>query len=1028
PHTETPLYITPDGTITTTDPGLDNTLHLAPPDTPTEATLTTTGAWRRTPGTTETFKQFLLDNNHATTTDLTPNKTGKLPPRGQALVKNWAITTGAENLSAPDTAEQSGGLVTPATVFRWRRKELLERGEAARPDADTLTTTGAWRRTPGTTETLKDFLLTNNHATTTDLTPDARGELPPRGQALVKNWAIATGAEYLSGTDTAEQSGGLVSPATVFRWRRKELLERGEAARPDADTLTTTGAWRRTPGTTETLKQFLLTNNHATTTDLTPNKTGELPPRGQALVKNWAITTGAENLSAPDTAEHSGGLVTPATVFRWRRKELLERGEAARPDADTLTTTGAWRRPPGTTETFKQFLLTNNHATETGLTPDARGELPPRGQALVKNWAITTGAENLSSTDTAEHSGGLVSPASVLRWRQKALLAAGGTELPDSDTLTTTSAWRRTPGTTETLKQFLLHNNHATTTDLTPNRNNELPPRGHALVKNWVLATATGDRRLKAAEAAEHSGGLVTPTTVYRWRTAARPGAEPAATSTHEAVSQLQIRPSKRRKTLPGTSGPEFVIPADIREFVVGFDPEKNRSHPSLWALLEHLRTARLPGLDLTRDSAGLPTSITTQSLVRDWATARAPHYPGDWIAKMSGWSISPAQAEELSGRIVTQREIRTVWEDQGRRRTELAAPEGPADTYVSRALRYGLRPIHGMDDMFYWRDPADPLYKVAPRFAGPDGDIHPVIRANADKITAKIVNGKNNLKRIAADPDDHKLARTDAATFTRIFRTLEENLTAEIRRIVRTSTNPTPGTITEAALGPTDPDRPVYVGQVLPEHVAAHEQRLVGQLGLYLTHPPGTVPHDRQPALRNGRVLGIYAGAHLGKVYIVPSQIAGRHDLENHWKQRHPHYPAYNMHAGRGANPEQITAEGAGNSTAFANSATLPTGGIDQTRVNTVLLDIEVTLPNKNNPAKTTTIGATAYIALDNAFDPTTNPHGTILVDYSDHYEFTRKEKTFKREDPDPPTRIADLPYHRSIDTDGGITTSRPQ
>ncbi|WP_233595113.1 hypothetical protein [Amycolatopsis sp. WAC 04169] len=556
PHTETPLYITPDGIITTTDPGLDNTLHLAPPDTPTQTTLTTTSAWRRTPGTNETFKQFLLDNNHATTTDLSPDKTGKLPPRSLALVKNWAIAIGAENLSSADTAEQSGGLVSSNSVRRWRRQALREAGGVVLPDADTLTTTGAWRRTPGTTETFKQFLLDNNHATTTDLTPNKKGDLSPWGSALVKNWAIATGAERLSAPDTAEQSGGLVSPSSVKQWRKQALLAAGGTALPDTDTLTTTGAWRRTPGTTETLKQFLLDNNHATTTDLTPDKTGKLPPRGQALVKNWAIATSAERLSAPDTAEQSGGLA---------------------------------------------------------------------------------------------------SPRSVNQWRKQALLAADGTALPDTDTLTTTSAWRRTPGTTETLKQFLLDNNHATTTDLTPNSNNELPPRGHALVKNWVLATGAGDRRLNLTEAAEHSGGLVKPSTVSRWRVGARAHAEPAATTAQGDVSQLELRPTKRRKTESSASRPEFVVPADIREFVVGFDPETNRTQPSLWAMLEHFQATFLPELDLSRDSRGLPTSTTTRNLVRDWATDRAASYPADWIAKMSGWSITTTQAEGLSARMVTQ-------------------------------------------------------------------------------------------------------------------------------------------------------------------------------------------------------------------------------------------------------------------------------------------------------------------------------------------------------------------------------------
>ncbi|RSN19317.1 hypothetical protein DMC61_39845 [Amycolatopsis sp. WAC 04169] len=1007
--------------------GIVSTPHPGPP--PSEATLAAVRQWR--PITVDdNLKDFFLTHGHATRADLAPNRRNKLPDRARALVEAWAIATatGKERLSAAEVASRSGDLVSESTVRVWRRRWAKDNAVETSPSEAALAAVRTWRPTAGD-DNLKHFLLTHDHATEEQLTPDAGGRLPAYGLALAKAWVLATaaGPAKLSTSEAAAYSGGLFVRATVVTWRQPDVDRRlpGEA------TLAAARAWRPAAGD-DNLKHSLLTHDHATEEQLTPDTDGKLPAYGLALAKAWVLATaaGPAKLSTSEAAAYTGGLATDSMVQSWRRQwEAVRAAEAPLLSEAALAAARAWR-PKAGDDNLKHFLLTHDHATEKQLTPDAVGRLPAYGVALVKAWALATatGPGSLNGSKAAEHAGGLASNVTIRSWRRhQEAVNAVETPPPHEAALAAARAWRPAAGD-DNLKHFLLTHSHATEKQLTPDAAGKLPDYGLALVKAWVLATAAGPAKLSSAQAAARSGGLVADTTVSRWRARVRQNAATADTSPGGEVSQLQIRPSKRRKTLPGTSGPEFVIPADIRELVVGFDPEKNRSHPSLWALLEHLRATRLPGLDLTRDSAGLPTSITTQSLVRDWATARAPHYPGDWIAKMSGWAISPAQAEELSGRIVTQREIRIVWEDQGRRRTELAAPEGPADTYVSRAFHYGLRPIHGMDDMFYWRDPADPLYKVAPRFAGPDGDIHPVIRANADKITAKIVNGKNNLKRIAADPDDHKLARTDAATFTRIFRTLEENITAEIRRIVRTSTNPTPGTITEAALGPTDPDRPVYVGQVLPEHVAAHEQRLVGQLGLYLTHPPGTVPDDRQPTLRNGRVLGIYAGAHFGKTYIVPSQIDGRHDLEKHWKQRHPHYPAYNMYAGRGANPEQITAEGAGNSTAFANSATLPTGGIDQTRVNTVLLDIEVTLPNKNNPAKHTTIGANAYIALDNAFDPTTNPHGAILVDYSDHYDFTSKEKTFKREDPDEPVGISHLAYQQSINTDGIITTSRPR
>ncbi|RSN45173.1 hypothetical protein DMC64_20245 [Amycolatopsis sp. WAC 04197] len=100
----------------------------------------------------------------------------------------------------------------------------------------------------------------------------------------------------------------------------------------------------------------------------------------------------------------------------------------------------------------------------------------------------------------------------------------------------------------------------------------------------------------------------------------------------------------------------------------------------------------------------------------------------------------------------------------------------------------------------------------------------------------------------------------------------------------------------------------------------------------------------------------------------------------------------------------------------------------------------VEVRIPTPHLRTKHTTVGATVFVALDNAFAPTTNPHGTILANYGDNYQFPT---TVKQEDtsdhvemlgvgsafahePSPPTRaphgVSGALYQRTIDTDGAV------
>ncbi|UOZ06987.1 hypothetical protein [Amycolatopsis sp. WQ 127309] len=405
-------------------------------------------------------------------------------------------------------------------------------------------------------------------------------------------------------------------------------------------------------------------------------------------------------------------------------------------------------------------------------------------------------------------------------------------------------------------------------------------------------------------------------------------------------------------------------------------------------------------GTDQAADTSRLPEGATPEDVDR-WVLARLDTgaSPADVAAASGGrvpahraaalYNTAPDSGAESRGEALPDG---TFWEDQGRRRTNWPAPadEDLPELYISHAIRHGLRPIEGMDDLFHWRDPADPLYRVAPAFAGPDGDLHPEVRRRAGEITAKIVFGKSELKGIAEDPADPRLPEAAARHLDKLWPKLERRIADEIRRVVRTSVNPTPDSVREAPLRPVDDRQHVYVGRVKKNHVAAHEPGLVHQLGLFLAHVPGSVPGKNQPTLANGHFIGIYAGAHFGKLYVTAKQKGPRRRIEEEWGERHPAYPAYHMAAGRERDPDLMSSEGAANSTAFANSATDPeTGEGDDARINTVFLGVEVSLPDRNNPGRTVKVGATVFVALDNAFDPEANPYGLILAAYGEQYEF---------------------------------------
>ncbi|SDO62855.1 hypothetical protein SAMN05192558_1041, partial [Actinokineospora alba] len=294
----------------------------------------------------------------------------------------------------------------------------------------------------------------------------------------------------------------------------------------------------------------------------------------------------------------------------------------------------------------------------------------------------------------------------------------------------------------------------------------------------------------------------------------------------------------------------------------------------------------------------------------------------------------------------------------------------------LRRLHRPRVIPTPGGDDLFPWRDSTDPARVFAP-FAGPDGQVHPYIRANVDQITATMRTGKSLLIGIAQDPEDNRLSPFKKDERTAIWTRLEATVAGEVRRLV---------------LGqPLDTPR-VRVGIVTDDHVEPHERVLIGTHGLFRYQDADTPPAQRLTA-QGGDIFGLYIGTALLT------------DAEHQdWQARHPTtFPHYAFDA----LTITITGDDVNNSIAFANAA-LTEGQppeYDESRINAEFLSFHITMPlppeRRPFPSKTTyKIGIIALVPFENVYDLATNPHGVIRVSYGN--AFFRNDPAIKQEETD--------------------------
>ncbi|MGW5578517.1 hypothetical protein [Micromonospora chokoriensis] len=283
----------------------------------------------------------------------------------------------------------------------------------------------------------------------------------------------------------------------------------------------------------------------------------------------------------------------------------------------------------------------------------------------------------------------------------------------------------------------------------------------------------------------------------------------------------------------------------------------------------------------------------------------------------------------------------------------------------VVRATRieHKLHPNPSMENALTWRDAVDPMGKVYAPYADDAGRVHPAVVANADSITAKMSGGKAYLTAIARNPEDARLPQSAARDMTRLWPLLEEDVAAEVRRLVRGDSAP-----------PRVAPRLMTEQDLLP-----HERVLEGQWGLALAWEPGSA----RPALTDGRILGLYLGA------VLETQ-----EDQDSWGRIYDNFPSYAMELPERRGLTVMSSDGAANYLSFANTA-LKDGKLDQERINAIFLQFVVSLTDKDGKRRPQSV--IAMVALDNAFDVETNPNRIVIVDYNEGYlqQFEAQVKT---------------------------------
>ncbi|WP_301148655.1 glycosyltransferase [Mycobacterium simiae] len=259
--------------------------------------------------------------------------------------------------------------------------------------------------------------------------------------------------------------------------------------------------------------------------------------------------------------------------------------------------------------------------------------------------------------------------------------------------------------------------------------------------------------------------------------------------------------------------------------------------------------------------------------------------------------------------------------------------------------VHHRMEPIPWLDDVFPMRDLDDPLGRVHPDFADVDGSVHPRVHVRSVQLGFSVRETQQRLRGLPAP----------------MVEALPAVVQAELERLINNSRRgapPPPPGVTRTEV------RPLTAADVQP-----HEHVLIGQYGLFATPQAGTGGQ--------GQILGMYFGALLH----------GQDDLDRA-EDLHPGASQYMMDAD-GASSHRVSsysADGGGNSTAFANTAVLPfrpgqTPAPDRGRINAAFVSFRVNLTD--NQGNETHEYVPVLVGLDNL-----RPGDQVLVNYGDRFQ----------------------------------------
>ncbi|WP_139813755.1 scabin-related ADP-ribosyltransferase [Mycobacterium simiae] len=252
--------------------------------------------------------------------------------------------------------------------------------------------------------------------------------------------------------------------------------------------------------------------------------------------------------------------------------------------------------------------------------------------------------------------------------------------------------------------------------------------------------------------------------------------------------------------------------------------------------------------------------------------------------------------------------------------------------------IHHQMEPIGWLDNVFPMRDLDDPLRRVHPDFADADGFVHPRVRLDRVQLADTVREAQRRVPVPGA-----------------VLEGLGRVVHAELDRLMNNSRR---GSVSRDGVVRIEPRR------LTPADVQPHERPLIGQYGLFATPRAGTA--------HQGQILGIYLGALLH----------GEAD-EERARALHPGSHRYMMDVG-GASSSKVStysADGGGNSTAFANTALLPFSprqipSYDHGRINAAFLGFRVDLTD--NQGRPTHEYVSVLVGLDNL-----RPGDPVLVSY---------------------------------------------